>query len=132
MLFAVLSVCLISCGDDDDEIGGKDVLVGTWQCTWTQGYEKDLRNPGDDEEWNEADDFTVTINADGTATSDGETGRWSLEGNKLTMTFTYGSDSESEVQIFNVLRLTDSEMVLETSEKDDEYEYYEKTTFKKI
>ena len=37
MLFAIMSVSLISCGDDD-EIGGRDTLVGKWQCTWSEGY----------------------------------------------------------------------------------------------
>lgn len=44
MLFAIMSVSLISCGDDD-EIGGRDTLVGKWQCTWSEGYEKYANNP---------------------------------------------------------------------------------------
>lgn len=133
MLFAILSVGFISCGDDDDEIGGKDTLVGTWQCTWSEGYEKYLHNSDNDDEWNGAEDFTTTFKADGTVTADGDTGKWKLEGNKLTMTFTYGNDeTESDVQVFTVLKLTDSEMIIESYEKNDEYEYYDKSTFKKI
>ena len=66
MLFAIMSVSLISCGDDD-EIGGRDTLVGKWQCTWSEGYEKYANNPEYNDEWNEEGDFTVTFNEDGTA-----------------------------------------------------------------
>ena len=52
MLFAIMSVSLISCGDDD-EIGGRDTLVGKWQCTWSEGYEKYANNPEYNDEWNE-------------------------------------------------------------------------------
>ena len=103
MLFAIMSVSLISCGDDD-EIGGRDTLVGKWQCTWSEGYEKYANNPEYNDEWNEEGDFTVTFNEDGTVVADGDT----------------------------VLKLTDSELILESSEKDSDYEYYDKSTFQKI
>lgn len=128
MLFAIMSVSLISCGDDDDEIGGRDTLVGKWQCTWSEGYEKYAEHY---DEWNEEDDFVITFNEDGTVISDGETGKWKLEGDKLTITYIYDDEFE-ESEICTVLKLTDSELVLESSEKDSDYEYYEKSTFKKI
>ena len=82
MLFAIMSVSLISCGDDD-EIGGRDTLVGKWQCTWSEGYEKYANNTEYNDEWNEEGDFTVTFNEDGTVVADGDTGKWKLEGDKL-------------------------------------------------
>jgi len=90
MLFAIMSVSLISCGDDD-EIGGRDTLVGKWQCTWSEGYEKYANNPEYNDEWNEEGDFTVTFNEDGTVVADGDTGKWKLEGDKLTIIYAYWS-----------------------------------------
>lgn len=129
VLFAILSVGFISCGDDDDEIGGKDTLVGTWQCTWSEGYEKDLLNSNNDDEWNGAEDFTATFKADGTAVIDGDGCKWKLEGNKLSIV---DDDARDEWDVFTVLKLTDSELIIESYEKDDRYEYYDKSTFKKI
>ena len=120
MLFAIMSVSLISCGDDD-EIGGRDTLVGKWQCTWSEGYEKYANNPEYNDEWNEEGDFTVTFNEDGTVVADGDTGKWKLEGDKLCVR-----------SLPVVLKTTDSELILESSEKDSDYEYYDKSTFQKI
>ena len=129
VLFAILSVGFISCGDDDDEIGGEDTLVGTWQCTWSEGYEKDLQNSANDDEWNGAEDFTVTFKADGTAVIDGDGCKWKLEGNQLSIV---DDDARDEWEVSTVLKLTDSELIIESYEKGDRYEYYDKSTFKKI
>lgn len=128
VLFAVLSVSLISCGDDD-EIGGKDTLIGTWQCTWTEGYDKDLNYPKDDEVWNQAGDFTATFKEDGTAVINEDFSKWKLEGDKLSIA---DDDGKDEWDVYTVLKLTDSELVIEILEKDSHYEYYEKITFKKL
>ena len=130
MLFAIMSVSLISCGDDD-EIVGRDTLVCKWQCTWSEGYEKYANNPEYNDEWNEEGDFTVTFNEDGTVVADGDTGKWKLEGDKLTIIYAYDDDSEDN-EVYTVLKLTDSELILESSEKDSDYEYYDKSTFQKI
>ena len=34
-------------------------MVGKWQCTWSEGYEKYANNPEYNDEWNEEGDFTV-------------------------------------------------------------------------
>lgn len=129
VLFAVMSVSLFSCGDDDEEIGDRNTLIGTWQCTWSEGYYRDVNHPADNEDWNEEEDFTVTFNADGTYSGDGDAGKWKLEGNKLSML-----DNKSESwDVSTVLKLTDSELIMEIYEKDDDgSEYYDKYTFKKI
>ena len=114
-----------------DEIGGRDTLVGKWQCTWSEGYEKYANNPEYNDEWNEEGDFTVTFNEDGTVVADGDTGKWKLEGDKLTIIYAYDDDSEDN-EVYTVLKLTDSELILESSEKDSDYEYYDKSTFQKI
>ena len=52
----VMALCVgfTSCSDDDDEgIAGdaKTLIIGTWQSTWTKGYEI---YDGEKEEWDEA------------------------------------------------------------------------------
>ena len=106
-------------------------MVGKWQCTWSEGYEKYANNPEYNDEWNEVGDFTVTFNEDGTVVADGDTGKWKLEGDKLTIIYAYDDDSEDN-EVYTVLKLTDSELILESSEKDSDYEYYDKSTFQKI
>lgn len=54
-----------------------------------------------------------------------------LEGDKLTIIYAYDDDSEDN-EVYTVLKLTDSELILESSEKDSDYEYYDKSTFQKI
>ena len=151
MLFAIMSVSLISCGDDD-EIGGRDTLVGKWQCTWSEGYEKYANNPEYNDEWNEEGDFTVTFNEESSGFSikcssysisvyrhriTTTSFPWKrcfvtkLEGDKLTIIYAYDDDSEDN-EVYTVLKLTDSELILESSEKDSDYEYYDKSTFQKI
>lgn len=135
LLFSVLSFSLASCGDDDDEIGGRDTLVGTWQCTWSEGYYRNVNHPEDDEEWNEEasgeDSFTVTFKADGTGVFDGDVSKWKLEGNQL---YIADMDTNDEWDVSTVLKLTDSELIVESYEKNDESgsEYYDKYTFKKM
>ena len=60
-----------------------------------------------------------------------DTGKWKLEGDKLTIIYAYDDDSEDN-EVYTVLKLTDSELILESSEKDSDYEYYDKSTFQKI
>lgn len=130
VLFAVMSVSLFSCGDDDEEIGDRNTLIGTWQCTWSEGFVREVNYPDENEDWSKAEDYTVTFNADGTCRwSNGDTGKWKLEGNKLS---TVDDDARDEWYALTVLKLTDSELIIEDYEKDEYGEYYEKATFKKI
>lgn len=128
MLFAIMNLGLVSCGDDD-EVGDRNALVGTWQCTWIEGYEKYANNPEYDEEWNEAADFLAVFNEDGTAVIDGDECKWKLEGDQL---FICDTGTNDEWDANTVLKLSDSEFIIETHEKDNDAEYYQKTTFKKI
>lgn len=131
LLFSILNFCLASCGNDDDEIGGRDMLVGTWQCTWSEGYAKYANDPSRNDEWSGEMDFMATFKDDGMAVIDGDECRWKLEGDKLYIVDT-GTKDEWDISI--VLKLTDSELIIEQSEKDSErgYEFYDKITFKKI
>ena len=49
----------------------------------------------------------------------------------MTIIYAYDDDSEDN-EVYTVLKLTDSELILESSEKDSDYEYYDKSTFQKI
>lgn len=58
-MLAICSVALVSCGDDDDDIGGNSPIVGSWEGTngtWT---------------------FIYTFEADGHGSGRGWTGRGS-------------------------------------------------------
>ena len=40
-LTLVFSISLSSCSDDDENVGSKNDLIGTWQCIHSEGYEKE-------------------------------------------------------------------------------------------
>lgn len=138
-MFVVLSVGFAACGDDDDDDddGGSvtaSALIGTWETYWMTGYEK---VPGREElKWDEAvpesEKDRITFNADGTSLDGTYPQTWKLNGNKLTITDTDGTDSET----FTVLKLTSTELVIEMYDEEtiegSRYEYYDKFTFKKI
>ncbi len=129
LLFAfVLSAGVASCSDDDDVDSA--AIVGTWEVTWTEGYEHDLEDPEYNYEWSDAEEDTyVTFNGDGTGIdADEDLIYWKLKGNKLSVRYD-GDDYETT---YTVLKLTGTEMVLETYEQEEGYEYYEKTTLKKV
>lgn len=130
VLFAVMSVSLFSCGDDEEEIGDRNTLIGTWQCTWSEGFVREVNYPDENEDWNQAvENIILVFNADGTyRLGENESGKWKLEGNELSLLDNRGGDWD----VLTVLKLTDSELIIEDYEKDEYGEYYEKTTFKKI
>lgn len=140
LMFVVLSVGFAACGDDDDDDddGGGSVtasaLIGTWETYWTTGYEKAT---GEEElRWDkavsEAEKDRITFSADGTVLDEEDPQTWKLNGNKLTITDTDGEDSKT----FTVLKLTSTELVVEKHIKETvagvQYEYYDKSTFKKV
>lgn len=130
MMIVALSAGFASCSNDDDEMTS-ETLVGTWETTWEEGWSKNTEDPTDLEEWNDAcseeDKYQMTFKADGTGidgVSDSFT--WKLDGNVLTIT--NGEDTESA----KVLKLTESEIVIEVTYKDGKWESYEKTTYKRV
>lgn len=135
VLFTVLSISLYSCGNDDDEGGGGNgtgyTLIGEWQCTWTQGYERYANIPIKNKEWNNADDFTASFNENGTLVIGPESGKWKLVGDELTMTYIGEDSSQDDELVFTVLKLTDSELIIEAHEQFNGYEYYIKNTFRR-
>lgn len=129
MMIVALSAGFASCSNDDDFDSAN--LVGTWQSTWSEGWAKDPKNPTDDGEWNEAttgeDVNTMTFNADGTGIDgDGDTFIWKLDGDVITTV--YGKNSSNG----KVLKLTKTELVVESTYKEGTFETYSKDTFKKV
>lgn len=143
VLSAILSVSIASCSDEGEYPGGtcaeveefasKDSLIGAWQCTWAEGYEKYTYNPEYSSEWNEMpEDLTATFMEDGTIVVNQESGKWQLENDKLTTVFEHREILEVDERIFTVLKLTGTELIIERTKQGVDYDYYDKLTFKKI
>lgn len=132
---ALFSLTMFSCGDDDDDndesAGNVDNLIGTWSIIKDEGYEK---YNGESDPWDNTfpeGEVIVVVSADhkisGGDFDEGST--WSYKGNKLTLNLPY--KDEIEIQVWTVLELTSTRLVVECYEKEGENEYYQKTTFKK-
>lgn len=134
MLLIVLTMGLFTGCSNDDDVSSSD-LIGTWTVIHSEGYYKDLLDPKYSEEWNEdiKEEGTVKFNSDGTCVSidgdDREEATWSLKGDKLSITSTHGGVT---ITATSAIKLSSSRLIIETSEKNDEYESYEKMTLKKI
>ena len=115
-LMAVFSLVAVSCGDDDkdDAIQGDTTIVGTWEVTSV-----DFSSPygaGDEIGGFEIGDIEVvdglkagdrvTFNADGTFKTRYETGRWSVNGNVLTMMSDDVEYDEIVISYMNIKSLT--------------------------
>ena len=128
LLSLVLGVGFTSCGDDDEGID-PSAIVGKWEAVWSEGYEIDDEEPEYNDRWSEevGGEF-VTFEADGSGYYQNNTQKfsWKLEGNQLTIGERYSTE------VYTVLKLNASEMVLEYYEKEDSYEYYDKTTCRKV
>ncbi len=129
LLFAfVLSAGFASCSDDDEGVDSS-AIVGKWEITWSEGYERDSEDPEYDDEWSEAvGGIYVVFNSDGTGYEEDESDpfTWTLEGDKITV------KSKYYTEVSDVVKLTSSEMILEYYEREGSAEYYEKLTFKKV
>lgn len=118
------SAGLVSCSDDEGDFDS-NLLIGRWELVSYEGY---YYLPGgervdyDEPVYGEYAEFYE----DGTVYFDGDTGNWSQSGNKLVITV-YG-DSEA----FTVASLTGSELVLEVSGRDEDGEYFDRTTFRRV
>lgn len=53
-------------------------------------------------------------------------------GDELTMTYIGEDSSQDEEMVFTVLKLTDSELIMEAHEQFGGYEYYMKNTFRRM
>ena len=100
----VAALSLTACGgDDEDEIGDNNSIVGLWEVVsidfnGADGVESELR-VGD----------RLYINANGTFNDTEDSGRWTLNGKVLT----FYTDGEYQVPaVFEISRLTSNELVL--------------------
>ena len=133
-MMIALCIGFTACSDDDDEgIAGdaKTLIVGTWESTWSKGYEI---YEGERDEWNEAyteDVYTFKNDGSGTYKDVSESSTytedftWSISGNKLKITFN-GSGDEATIKTLN-----GNTLVLVSQDKDENEEYYDEISFKK-
>ena len=112
LLTVLMCVSFTACGGDDDDVdngGGEASIVGVWECTYLD-LDKDYPGLHADAHLNIGD--RVRFKSDGTyyaSYSDGEyeTGRWSLNGNTLTI----AADVEISIPFeYNVTKLTSTEL----------------------
>ena len=129
-MMIALCIGFTACSDDDDEgIAGdaKTLIVGTWESTWSKGYEI---YEGERDEWNE-DVYTFKNDGSGTYKDVSESSTytedftWSISGNKLKITFNgYGDEA-------TIKTLNGNTLVLVSQDKDENEEYYDEISFKK-
>ena len=136
LMFAAIN--FVSCSDDDDAPGASSDLVGLWERVSYEGWEKYKGELYD--EWDEMNnDLRVKFNADGTYVSyeyhdeewdTCEIGEWQYKDGKIYVT--YEDEYEEGADVAVVKELTSSRLVYEFRETEDEWEYYELVTMKKI
>lgn len=141
MMIVALSAGFASCSDDDETDFDAANLVGTWEATYSEGWEKDTDYPEDDATWNGTWDkiednsemsSRMQFNADGTGADiyehdDDDNFTWNLKGTQLSRTYLeYGT------MAVKVLELTETKAVVEFSYKEKEFDHYEKTTYTKV
>lgn len=135
LMMAVVCVGLSSCSKDDGEKApeiNQANLIGKWQSTWERVHKivdgkevviSDESHTGSIREFK----------ADGTCTAYGESCRWSLKDNKLTLSY---SDGYSDVLTVN--ELTANKLILAFEDWDNtddgglELDDITTTTYKKI
>ena len=99
-MMAVFSLSLVSCGDDDDEEFEASV-VGTWEVTYlkaTSSFDMD-----DDEGLKVGD--RMTFYSDGRYKDSEDTGRWTKNGNTLTIVI---DDDYSVPAVMMITKLTET------------------------
>lgn len=141
-LALAFSFGLSSCSDDDENVGSRGDLIGTWQYTY---YEVTEIEDGE-KDFNYEDYantiLTITFKEDGTAIESEtyksnkpeiEYSTWSYKGNKLSFMY---EDYPDDDETFTVTTLTSTKLVFEAHYKEKEdgitYESHEKWTLKKI
>lgn len=115
----VLSVGFTACSDDNDESA---TVVGRWKVVHFQGYYKDFSLP--EKNWEEDKDVVSNeiyqVNEDGTGNVEDDPFSWHLEGDQLSIS------QQGLSQTYTLLKLTDSEMVIDILTLTDSSELYEK------
>ena len=123
-LTIVLCAGFASCSSNDDDAPSE--LIGTWYMTHSEGYERDDTV---DETWNETytgnDGGVFIFYNDGKFKHDDTECTWKYKDGIITINY------PNETATIRVLKISSSELILERSEKEEDYEYYDKMTFKK-
>lgn len=132
-MLVVLSSLLIcsACSKDEDNKNENDPelsIVGKWICTENEGYEiKD----GEKESWSDdevgdyiifEDDNTLYVSTEG-----GQYGTYVYSPSKKILTTVL-----DEPLVSKVIKLTSTQLVVERSEKENNYEFYGKMTYERI
>ena len=116
----IMSVNFAACSDDDEEESTPTTenIVGQWVLTYEEGYEIEPEYPEENREWSHApkDEWEL------------DEGKWALSNKLLTLRpidATYALD-------LNVLEISNSKLVLEYMEKEDDGGVeYAKMTYKR-
>lgn len=159
LMFVALSAGFASCSDDDEKV--EPTLVGIWEPTYTEGWEKDTDRPQNNNDWkgtwaeqhknssafkkivfNEDKTGTFTIdeeNEKGDGTTEVTQGfTWSYENKKFTMSIKGEEDFDDEggtrSEEMNIIELTENTFALEMSFelKLEGYSSYEKVTYTRV
>ena len=150
LLLFVCGIFITSCKDEDVSSPG---LIGTWLVIHEEGFEKvgnskhefDFSYPDNyDPEYTDVGGY-FKFDENGTCSySLNETknynyvGKWALKDDKIKFEVFDGYDSNGSeyiiTSVYDVLKLTSSELIIETHELDNDfdYEYYEKTIMRKV
>lgn len=125
------AIALVSCNDEG--IGDETLLYGRWEAVDYEGYEKE----GGEivYEWGfdpamDAGDYVIFYSdgtyEEGTASGPGDSGTWRVKGNKIYVT------ADGETIGASVPTLTSSSLVLVYRYSEPGYEYYERSSFRKV
>ena len=108
LAMTVAALSFTACGSDDDEVLDDNSIVGVWECI-SMDYSNVFGDDEDEDEEQLKVGDRVTIKPDGTYSEPNDSGRWSLNGNKLTC---ISNDDYSIPAVYTVSRLTSKELVL--------------------
>lgn len=136
---SMLCACMIACAAlfmtscDKDAIGDETLLYGRWEMVDFEGFEKEGGELVD--EWDfdpavDAGDYVIFHSdhtyVEGSGANTGDSGTWRIKGNKLYVT------CEGETVGATISTLTASSLVFEVHYRESGYEYYERSSFRKV
>ena len=126
VIILLSGISFISCSDDDKN--GQTCLEGTWAVVYSEGYV--MEDGTKVHEWNgeDEDEYPTTFKSNGMMRV------WYID-EWIEDRYTYKNEKiylENYILVFNVLRLTQTELTLELKHTEDNYVLYEKQTYKRI
>ncbi|MBK5722096.1 hypothetical protein JGH11_14555 [Dysgonomonas sp. Marseille-P4677] len=128
LIITFVALGFVSCSSDDDKERNSEGLEGTWKAVYSQGYY--MENGVKVEEWDgEVDDDDVIV-----FKSNGKM-RFEIGDELIEDDYTYKNGKislENYYIVFNVLKHTDTDLILELKLEIDGDVIYEKQTLKRI